>query len=67
MDQKNTNKEIIITELGWQRWLTLAKRITQTAQADYISRVYTKIMYKNYQYIKLPVFMILKTTVLINI
>lgn len=45
------NKQIIITEIGWPTTSDFSGGgVTQSFQAAYISRVYTKIMY-DYQYI----------------
>lgn len=46
------NKQIIITEIGWPTTSDFSGGgVTQSNQAAYISLVYTKIMYGNYQYI----------------
>ncbi len=48
----DTNKKIIITEVGWPTTANLSSGgVTQTEQASYISRLYTKIMHEDYQYI----------------
>jgi polysaccharide biosynthesis protein PslG len=53
MDQEgDQNKQIIITEIGWPTPSDFSGGgVTQPNQATYISLVYTKIMYGNYQYV----------------
>lgn len=46
------NKQIVITEIGWPTTSNFSGGgVTQSNQATYISLVYTKIIYGNYQYI----------------
>jgi hypothetical protein len=44
------NKQIMVTEIGWPSY---SEGVTQSSQSAYISRVYTKIMHENYQYVAL--------------
>lgn len=42
------NKPIMATEVGWP---TFSEGVTESQQADYINRVYQKIMFEDYQYV----------------
>jgi polysaccharide biosynthesis protein PslG len=55
MDQEgDQNKQIMITEIGWPTPSNLSGGgVTQSDQAAYISLLYAKIMYENYQYVSI--------------
>jgi hypothetical protein len=51
MEQEgDQHKQIMITEIGWPSY---SEGVSPASQSAYISRVYTKIMHENYQYVAL--------------
>lgn len=49
VQEGDKNKQIMITEVGWPT--SGGQSVSQATQASYISRVYTKIMHEDYQYV----------------